>query len=235
MTGKLIRSVDLETTGLEPPDAEIIEIGVTNLLSDGAGYALGSSGSTMFNSARPSPPEVLAVHHILPGHLEGLPLCQPATLTKLCTGTVAIAAHNAAFEGLFFTEELRAGAPLLCTYKAALRVWPDAPGHSNQVLRYWLGIDLDPEQAMPPHRAGPDAFVTAHILLKLLDQATVEQMVAWTLEPCLLPRCPIGKFRGKPWAEVETGFLTWMTNQADMEGDLKWNARRELERRRTQS
>ncbi|MNR42339.1 hypothetical protein D3C85_1608450 [compost metagenome] len=57
-------------------------------------------------------------------------------------------------------------------------------------------------------------------------------MVAWTKEPRLLPKCPIGKFRGQPWADVEAGFLNWMLGQPTMEEDLKWNARRELERRR---
>ena len=57
-------------------------------------------------------------------------------------------------------------------------------------------------------------------------------MIAWTQEPRLLPTCPIGKFRGQKWADVEAGFLNWMLNQPTMEEDLKWNARRELERRR---
>jgi exodeoxyribonuclease X len=143
-----------------------------------------------------------------------------------------LAAHNAAFEQKFMGETEQ---PWICTYKCALRVWPDVPGHSNQVLRYWLEdqglLSLDADKAMPPHRAGPDAYVTAHILLALLKVATVEQMIEWTKEPRLLPRCTIGKFRGKPWAEVEWGFLNWMLQQATMEEDLKWNARRELDRR----
>src|SRR5262245_25865334 len=39
--------------------------------------------------------------------------------------------------------------PWLCTYKSALRAWPDAPRHSNSVLRYWLGIDIPPDPLMP--------------------------------------------------------------------------------------
>ncbi|EKY30608.1 hypothetical protein HMPREF0185_00187 [Brevundimonas diminuta 470-4] len=71
-------------------------------------------------------------------------------------------------------------------------------------------------------------------LRELLQHATLEEMAAWTLEPRLLPKCPIGKFRGAAWSDVEAGFLTWMLAQASMEEDLKWNARRELERRRSQ-
>ena len=50
--------------------------------------------------------------------------------------------------------------------------------HSNQVLRYWLGLRLDADLAMPPHRAGPDAYVTAHLLLRMMALASVEQMIA---------------------------------------------------------
>jgi len=36
------------------------------------------------------------------------------------------------------------------------------------VLRYWRNLVLDPALAMPPHRAGPDAYVTACLLAELL-------------------------------------------------------------------
>lgn len=82
------------------------------------------------------------------------------------------------------------------------------------------------------HCAVIAAHNTAHILKALFAAgATGKEMVAWTKEPRLLPSCPIGKFRGKPWAEVESGFLNWMMGVADMDPDLKWNARHELDRR----
>ena len=90
----------------------------------------------------------------------------------------------------------------------------------------------DEERRHPPHRALPDAYVTAHILCRLLQKASVAELIQWTGEPPLMPTCPIGKFRGQKWADVEAGFLNWMLAQASMEEDLKWNARRELERRR---
>lgn len=31
-----------------------------------------------------------------------------------------------------------------------MHVWPDAPRHSNQVLRYWRNLVLDNALAMPP-------------------------------------------------------------------------------------
>ena len=144
----------------------------------------------------------------------------------------AVAVHNSEFESKFFSSPV----PVICTYKAALRIWPNAPSHSNGALRYWLEDQgkIAPVHVMtqPAHRAGPDAYTTAHILMALFNAgATGKEMVAWTKEPKLLPTCPIGKFKGMPWSEVEAGFLGWMLRQPTMENDLKWNAQREIGRR----
>lgn len=227
----VLRVIDFETTGIEPPEAVVIEMGYSDLqLVDGE-WAVLPPVSTLFG-AETVPPETRAVHHISQAEIAGLPAFDPAAMVMGCIGVSAFVAHNYAFEALFIGEH---SLPTICTLKAALRVWPDAPGHSNGVLRYWLEdrglLSLDHETAMPPHRAGPDAYVTAHILKALFAAgATGKEMVAWTREPRLLPACPIGEWRGKPWADVDAGFLRWMINKP-VEADLVWNARQELERR----
>lgn len=227
----IIRVVDFETTGTEPPASEVCEVGFADLSLEEKSISQPASWLCAVNAM---PPEVRAVHHISKEMCEGE---KPFDADVFQSSEVsALAAHNADFELKFFT----ATSPVICTYKAALRIWPDAPSHSNGTLRYWLQdqglIAPDHLMTLPSHRAGPDAYVTAHILLAMFEAGhTGKEMVAWTKEPALLPTCPIGKFRGKPWAEVEFGFLDWMLRQRDMDSDLKWNAERELQRRREQS
>ncbi len=84
---------------------------------------------------------------------------------------------------------------------------------------------------MPPHRAGPDAYVTAHLLAELLGSASVEQMVQWTSQPKRLPTLPFGKHRGLPWPEVPLDYLQWMARQTDMDADAIWCAQQEMARR----
>jgi len=228
-----IRVIDFETTGFEPP-AEVVEVGYCDLIQSDAGWVVDRPVSYLCGASE-MPPQVRAVHHITLAEVIGL---EPFDATHLFdfnqSGVFDVwAAHNLDFEAKFIGAVT---VPAICTLKAALRVWPDAPAHSNGVLRYWLEdqglLTLDHETAMPPHRAGPDAYVTAHILKALLAAgATGKEMVAWTREPRLLPICPIGKFRGKAWADVESGFVRWMLGVPDMEADLKWNAQRELDRR----
>lgn len=222
-----IRVIDFETTGTEPPEAEVCEVGICDLDLDAR---LVHTPRTWLCGVNAMPPEVRAVHHIALAECAGHP---PFSAEAMFGDHVdAVAAHNAEFETKFFPSPV----PVICTYKAALRVWPDAPSHSNGALRYWLedAGKIKPDHALtqPAHRAGPDAYVTAHILLALFNTgATGRDMIAWTKEPRLLPKCPLGKFRGKPWSEVEGGFLGWMLRQPTMEDDLKWNAEREIARR----
>lgn len=231
----VIRIVDFETSGMDPEQgAQVCEQGWCDVVDDGAGWRIGASGSRLCR-VDAMPPEVRAVHHIGLAECAAYPPFDPADLwsASQAAGVMLVAAHNAEFEGRFWGAP---PIPVLCTYKAALRAWPEAPSHSNGVLRYWLEDQgkITPEHArtQPAHRAEPDCYTTAHILIALLATERAADMVRWTREPPLMPRCPIGKFRGKPWPEVEGGFLSWMLNQPTMEEDLKWNARRELDRRK---
>jgi len=224
----IIRVIDFETTGTEPPSAEVCEVGTCDL--DLEARTVHAPRSWLCG-VKSMPPEVRAVHHISLAECQNEQPFEAGDMFRNMD-IQALAAHNAEFETKFFESPL----PVICTYKAALRVWPDAPSHSNGALRYWLQDQgkIAPDHALtqPAHRAGPDAYVTAHILLALFNAgATGKDMVAWTKEPRLLPRCPLGKFRGQPWSEVEAGFLGWMLRQPTMEEDLKWNAQREIARR----
>lgn len=228
-----IRVIDFETTGFTPPEAEVIEFGWCDLTQNEAGvWEVGRPASHLY-SVRAIPPETRAVHHITLNDVADCPHFDELEVHNPIEDVSVFAAHHLAFEDQFIPRRIMPG---ICTWKAALRVFPEAPSHSNSVLRYWLEdrglLSLDYEMAMPPHRAGPDAYVTAHILKAMLETgATGREMTGWTKEPGVLPRCTLGKFKGVAWPDVETGFLTWMTNQRDMEADLKWNAQRELNRR----
>lgn len=222
-----IRIIDFETTGTEPPAAEVCEAGLCDL-DTGTGEV--SHPESWLCGVSSMPPEVRAVHHISLEECKTWARFNPDMMDS--PYVYAFAAHNSEFEEKFFKTE----KPMICTYKAALRIWPDAPSHSNGALRYWLEdqgkIIPAHNLTQPAHRAAPDAYVTAWLLKAMLQEGyTVAQLIGWSHEPRLLPTCPIGKFRGKPWAEVEAGFLGWMLRQPDMAEDLKWNAKREIARR----
>lgn len=230
-----LRVIDIETTGMAPP-AEIIEFGQVDVVSDGDAWHIGRPMARLYRPLNGIPPETMAVHHITETDFSAdTPVCSEERL-KLAVQDGSkpdvLVAHNCSFERMFIPDTFTNGLPWICTLKVALRIWPNAPGHSNQVLRYWRGLALDAALAMPPHRAGPDAWVTAHLLTELLKEAPVEAMIAWTSEPKLLPKVPFGKHRGSSWPDVPVDYLKWLLGQADMDPDVLWYAKVELDRRK---
>lgn len=232
--------IDCETTGFAE-DAELIEMASCILTLDSERRTtIGEPVSELFKPTCEIEPGARATHHITAAAVaDRFPVTsedRKRFIERSDRGVPVsvVVAHNAEYEQKFFAKEI-GELPVLCTLKAALRVFPEAPSHSNGVLYYWLQDQgLVPDlgaAAHPMHRAGPDTLITAHILSVLLQKATTQEMLAWSQEPRLLPTCPIGEWRGKPWAEVEFGFLKWMVGKAGMEADFVWNARREIDRR----
>ena len=234
MTGAVLRAIDLETTGFAPP-AEVIEVGICELVERPTGWEVQPPHSWLCQ-VKAVPPEVRAVHWIT--HAEAMRAPAPFDQTGLiedCDHVAAIASHNLAFEEQWLRAE--GLLPAICTLKAASRVWPDAPSHKNGVLRCWLEdtgrIAVDDAHAMPPHRAGPDAYVTAHILKALLEAgASVAEMVRWSAEPRVMSKITFGKHRGTKWTDVPADYLAWVM-RSDLAEDTKWNAQREINRRKT--
>jgi len=226
----VFRVIDFETTGVKAEDhpAQIIEYGFQDVLT--SALVLGKAERNFVRSAIPCDVEARAVHHITDEEIaSGVPL--EHALLALTTGTPDyFVAHNAEFEQEFFTG---GQVPWICTYKCALRIWPDAPRHTNQVLRYWLGIDCDFDRAFPPHRALPDAYVTAHILVRMLKMgvATLGMLEAWSKEPPMPKHIKFGKHRGAEWAELPRDYLAWIADKSDMDADTKWLARKHLGKR----
>lgn len=228
----MIRVIDYEaTTG--DPGGKVIEVGwcdfdpATGQVGTGGGYLCGIDPET------PMPPDARAVHHIRRPQLAGLPRYDARLIYEhaMGAGAVCFAAHSADFEA----THLMGSLPLICTYKASLRVWPDAPKHSNFALLYWLedqGVSFDQDRAWPPHRATSDAYATAVLLREIMASgATGADLFEWTRRPAQLPRCPIGNQRGKLWKDVEQSFLEWILRTITDRDDLRYCAALELDRR----
>lgn len=230
----LIVSVGLETTGTPSEDTPqaICEAGWSTVFqADDGRWFFSDPKSMLINPGRPMPPEAQAVHHISDGDVADEPSPDVACRALMETKPDYFCAHNADFEKSFFGG---GGIPWICTYKVALRVWPDAGSHSLQYLRYWLGLDIDQEIGLPAHRAGPDAYVGAALMARILSEPDCPDfatMVRWSKGPALLPRIGFGKHKGMKWSEAPSDYLTWIVDRSDLDRDAKANARHWLKQR----
>ncbi len=229
----MIRVIDLETCGEAPP-APVVEIGWCDVLQANGFWIVGDMDSVLVDPGQPIPPAMSAIHHIIDEDVAG---AHPWEVVRggacVTWGIEAYAAHSAKFERQWITDDIKTAAPWICTWKCALRLWPDEASHSNQALRYSRKpAGLDRVKAYPAHRAGQDAYVTAHHLRDMLNGgATVEQLIQWSSEPAALVRIGFGKHRGMAWGDVPMDYLQWVIRQADMDEDTLFTARREMSKR----
>lgn len=231
---RFVRVVDFETTGAEAATASVLEVGWVDVHPDGR---FSDPKHLLVKPNHPIEVEAMAVHHLTEADVAGGVSGEEWRAALREGEPVAYVAHVAKFEAEFWPD---APVPWICTYKSALRIWSDAPRHTNQVLRYWLAIDqddgFDSAAAMPPHRAAPDAYVTARIFARMLAQEgefRLSRMLAWTREPGLLPKILFGKHRNSLWSDVPGGYLEWIMKQPDMDEDVRFTTQRELQRRKS--
>jgi exodeoxyribonuclease X len=229
----LVRCIDFETTGLRPPEAAVCEYGWTDLrMLENGRWAIENSASVFVNPGRSIPPAASAVHGITDADVcDALPWPQ-VRLWIWNDEPEAVVAHNARFEAKFLTPSQADDTTWIDTYAVTLRVVPQAPEHKLQTLRYFLKLDCDLALAEPRHRAGPDSYVNAVLMLRMLAKYSVEQLVEISRQPVILSKMPFGKHAGRRFAEVPADYLVWMAWQSDMDEDAVRTAKHELSRRR---
>ena len=217
--------VDVETTGLEPPESKLLEAGAVVLVPDP--WRATNWWSSLVWHEGPIGPEAKAAHHITeamvaPGTSEARPQQEVlADLIHLCGGIqgCVVAAHNSAFDSKFLPD--LADYSWLCTDRCSRHLFPDAPRYANQVLRYYLGAEPPAYELSGghPHRALYDATVTAHVLLHMLQGRSPEELVELTTLPVLQKKVRFGKHRDLEWSQVPAGYLSWMVKSSDMYRD----------------
>lgn len=206
--------VDVETTGLSVSDSSIIEIGVVYL--DDRFQPIGTWESLIKPDRGEITPEISALTGIIPDDVAQSPGAE--VIADQLKGVDVLVAHNADFDRQFIDPILGSdnGHEWVCTYNLALHLWPDAPAHKLQVLRYWQGIlewgGYSRKSLSEAHRALPDCLVGAALLQRLAARVggNVDRLIAGTKQIALLPRIPFGDLRGQPFCEADVGLLEWI-------------------------
>jgi exodeoxyribonuclease X len=227
----VILVIDTETTGLDPATAEVIEL--AGIIITETGQRASGWWSTLIRPQRPIPPETSAIHHLTIDDFDGDLFCC-STLKEAWRYAekmlvTCYAAHNAEFDRSFVRDVCDPEVPWLCTYRVALHLWPDAPGHGNQVLRYYLGLKPDLPPGLAPHRAAYDAIVTAGILGEALKLKPLSELSELQHKPILLKTCSFGKYAKSLWKDVPKDYLQWIVRTGDFNIDIMHTAKHYLQ------
>ncbi|MDU5000000.1 MAG: exodeoxyribonuclease X [Enterobacteriaceae bacterium] len=210
----MLRVIDTETTSFEGGVVEIASVDIVN----------GVICNPMSDLVRPAEPigfSAMAIHHITEDMVADAPLISDVIGKYL--GADAYVAHNAAFDKGKLPQVT---APWICTLKLARKLYPEFEKHSNQYLRYRLGLKPEVPEGLYAHRALYDCYVTAELLMYMGRDAqwTVGQMREITNSPSLLHWVNYGKHKGKTFEEVaktDKGWLRWASG-TELDEDMRF-------------
>jgi exodeoxyribonuclease X len=216
--------LDTETSDLDPDKgAKLLEVAWIELTENAGTWEPTFSVEARIQYEGPISPHAQAVHHIRADELtEAMGAVKRHDAVKLLldrihTDTIFVA-HNSAFDSRFLPEIHN---PWICTMRAAKHIWPNAPGYSNQVLRYWMNLEVETPPGKFPHQAIYDVTVTTSILQKMLQQHTTQQLLHFSTAPLRLKTINFGKHRGTDFSQIPRDYLQWLRSQTGLDPDLK--------------
>lgn len=161
-------TVDIETTGSRPGSGGILELGAV-LIESGR---IVDRFSTLVDPGEPVPLAIRGLTGIDDDMVaEAPPVDRVIDRFRAFVGDAVLVAHNHRFDMGFLDYEAERSwgtpfpRPILDTLALARRLHPDLERHSLRVLAEYYGVD-----AVPTHRALPDALATAQVLLVMLEE-----------------------------------------------------------------
>lgn len=222
---------DCETTGLEPNNDRIIEIAVCKFTFN----EILESFETLIDPERTIPPNTTAIHHITDDMVVGKPKAAQVMPTVLkMIGDHIVIGHGIQLDVSFIAEECKRGCipcnlpknRYLDTLRMA-RLYGESPVNSLQRLRQHFNIAEE-----GAHRAMSDVIVNIEVFKYLSEGFKTTQDLLKRLEkPILLRAMPLGKYKGRAFADIPLEYLQWAAHK-DFDQDLLFSLRNELKIRK---
>jgi exodeoxyribonuclease X len=221
----MLRVIDTETTSIEGGVVEIASVDIVD----------GIICNPMSDLVKPTEPisfEAMAIHHITEDMIADAPAIDD--VIDRYQGADAYVAHNAKFDK---SKLPQITAPWICTLKLARSLYPEHPSHSNQYLRYSLGLKPYLPEGLYAHRALYDCYVTAELLMFMgrAAQWTMRQMREISNEPSLMYAMRFGKHKGRTFSDIaieDPGYLRWLLGTTDLDEDIRFTAEHWLGRKK---
>jgi DNA polymerase-3 subunit epsilon/ATP-dependent DNA helicase DinG len=159
-----IVSIDIETTGLDPKNDTIIEIGAVKF----NGHRVEEEWATLINPGKPIPPMITNLTHITNDMVRNSPKIRDVIqdLAEF-VGDCPVLGHNIRFDLSFLQRYNILGLnDVIDTYELASVLMPTASRYNLTSLGQQLGVIN-----ASPHRALADAQVTHKVYARLFDIA----------------------------------------------------------------
>lgn len=223
--------LDCETTGLAPETDRIIEIAVVRFTFD----KILESYETLIDPEVEINPESIAIHHITDAMVQGKPKIQEILPHVLqFVGRDIIVGHGINNDLAFLCAAAKRhqipcalhSHPFIDTLRLA-RLYGESPINSLEKLRQHFNVSEE-----GAHRAMSDVIVNIEVFKHLTHQFKRTQEIMERLKsPILLKLMPLGKHKGRPFAEIPLQYLQWAVHQ-NFDQDLLFSIKTELKKRK---
>lgn len=222
---------DLETTGLEPDKDRIIEFACVRFTFD----KILETSESLIDPEMSIPQESIDIHHITNGMVVGKPkIAELLPQLLKFIGSSIVVGHGIQLDIAFLIAAARKHnipyqldtQKFIDTLRLA-RLYGESQTNSLDKLRQHFNIA--PEGA---HRAMSDVIVNIEVFKFLTKQfKTTEEVLERLKRPIQLKAMPLGKHKGRPFAEIPLDYLKWAAHK-DFDQDLLFSIRAELSRRK---
>lgn len=223
--------LDCEMTGLDPEKDRIIEVAAARFTF----AEILERYETLIDPECPISEESLAIHHISSEMLVGKPkmeLILPDLLKFI--GRTLIMGHGVGYDiDLICLAAKRANIP--CTLKSRpyidtlrlARLYGDSPNNSLENLAAHFNVST-----LGSHRAMVDVEMNIEVFKYLTRKFnTTEEVLNVLSKPIKMKYMPLGKHKGRPFAEIPLQYLQHAARM-NFDQDLLFSIRSELKRRK---
>lgn len=228
---ELFVCLDLETTGLKSDSDHIIEIAAAKFNFQGTLETF----ETLIDPGTLISPESMAIHHITDEMVQGKPKIHEvlSNLLKFIDKRIIIG-HGVHLDIDFLVQAAKRhqipcfleGHPYIDTLRLA-RLYGESPTNSLESLRQHFNIEFE-----GAHRAMNDVVVNIEVFKYLSTNfKTTGELFERLKKPISLRAMPLGKHKGRSFAEIPIEYLLWAANK-DFDQDLLFSIRSEIKKRK---
>lgn len=222
---------DCETTGLTPETDRIIELAAVRFTFS----EILDTFETLIDPEILISPESMAIHHITDAMVQGKPKIQevlPRFLEFIDKGMIV--GHGINNDIAFITAACKQHAiachlhtrPFIDTLRLA-RLYGESPTNSLERLRQHFNVTDE-----GAHRAMSDVTVNIEVFKHLTQSfKTTEAILERLKRPILLKAMPLGKHKGRSFADIPIQYLQWAVHQ-NFDQDLLFSLKTELKQRK---
>ncbi|MBM3191273.1 MAG: DNA polymerase III subunit epsilon [Chlamydiae bacterium] len=223
--------LDCESTGLDIESDAIIELAAVKFtLQENL-----DSYESLIDPGRIIPEESIKIHHITNEMVQGKPKIKDVLPFFLrFIGDHIIVGHGIKFD-IDILNKAAKNNQIPChlekqktidTLRLA-RLYGQTPVNSLDVLRQHFNIVSE-----GAHRAMNDVLVNIEVFKHLSKSfKTTSQLLQRLEKPIAMKNMPLGKFRGRVFADIPSDYLNWAANQ-NFDQDLLFSIRSELKKRK---